>query len=231
MRLSLPFRVAGFVIAIAALLPSAALAANQTVIIQNSVFTPPSTTVNVGETVTWTNRDGLDHTATANNGAFNKTVPANTSVSFTFAIAGTYAYHCAIHPSMTGTIIVLGPAPTPLPPTPTPVPATPTPTPRPTAPPTPPPTVAPTPSPSPSPTPSPSPSASPSPPPSASPTPVPPAIGTPIVVPTSVALASPTGTAGTGPTLGGGPGPLLAAGGVALAIGLAGVALYLYRRR
>ena len=31
---------------------------------------------------------------------------ANTSISRTFATAGTFTYHCTIHPSMTGTVVV-----------------------------------------------------------------------------------------------------------------------------
>jgi hypothetical protein len=50
-------------------------------------------------------------------------------------------------------------------------------------------------------------------------------------VPTGVALASPSPALGAGPDLGSGPGPLIAAGGVAAALGLAGFAFYLYRRR
>ncbi|MES2359201.1 MAG: plastocyanin/azurin family copper-binding protein [Gemmatimonadota bacterium] len=33
-------------------------------------------------------------------------VNANTSISRTFSTAGTYTFHCTIHPQMTGTIIV-----------------------------------------------------------------------------------------------------------------------------
>ena len=229
MALSRTLRVAVFLITFCALVPSAALAASQTVTIQNFTFVPSIATVNVGESVTWTNKDPIGHTATANNGAFDKPVPANGSVTIAFSVAGTYAYHCSIHPSMTGTIVVLGPTPAP-----TPVPTTPPPTPAPTAPSTAPPTTAPTTapptapltaSPSPAPSPSPSPSASPS----ATPTPAPTASGTPIAVPTEVALASPT--VAPGPDLGSGPGPIVAGGAVALALVLGGAALYLYRRR
>lgn len=33
-------------------------------------------------------------------------VNANTSISRTFAVAGTYTFHCTIHPNMTGTVTV-----------------------------------------------------------------------------------------------------------------------------
>jgi plastocyanin len=54
--------------------------------------------------VTWTNDDGTTHTVifsdssqTLNNGA---------SYTRKFDTPGTYAYHCNIHPSMTGTVEV-----------------------------------------------------------------------------------------------------------------------------
>ena len=228
MRLSRPFRIAAFAIAIGALLPSAAFATSQTVVIQSFSFLPQTATISVGESITWLNTDPLNHTATSDDpGGFNTgVIPATGNKTVSFAVAGSYAYHCSIHPTMKGTIVVLGATATPPPPTP---PPTPRPTPPPTAPPTPPPTAPPTPTPSPSP--SPSPSASPSPPPSVTPTPAPTIAPTPITVPTGVAAASPSGTVGTGPDLGSGPGSLIAAGGVALAVGLGGLAFYLYRRR
>lgn len=222
MALGRTLRIAAVIIAIGALAPVAAHAASQTVVVQNFAFAPPSLTINVGDTVTWTNRDAIAHTATANVGSpatFDRQLPASGgSATVAFSVAGTYAYHCSIHPFMTGTIVVLGP---------TAAPSTPRPTPPPTAPPTVPPTAPPTASPSPALTPSPS--ASPSP--SATPSPLSTATGTPIAVPTGVALASPSQVAGTGPDLGSGPGPVLAAGALALALVLGGAALYLYRRR
>jgi plastocyanin len=74
--------------------------------IANFAFSPQSLTVKVGTKVTWTNKDSLTHTVTANGGAFNQTVPSGSTFSFTFTKAGTYSYHCAIHTSMTATIIV-----------------------------------------------------------------------------------------------------------------------------
>jgi plastocyanin len=211
MRLSRPIRVAGLVIAIAALLPAAALATSQSVIIQNFSFVPQTATINVGESITWHNNDGLNHTATADGGAFDTgVIPASGTKTVSFSVAGTYAYHCSIHLTMKGTIVVLGPTATPAP--------TPRATPPPTAPPTEPPTA--------SPSPSPSASASPSPSPTATATPV----GTPITAPTNVG-PSPSGAVGAGPNLGSGPGPLIAAAGIVLAIGLGGLAFYLYRRR
>jgi plastocyanin len=44
---------------------------------------------------------------TADGGGFgSSTLATGASFSHAFSTAGTYAYHCAIHASMTGTIVV-----------------------------------------------------------------------------------------------------------------------------
>ncbi len=109
--------VAG-VLGLALVLPlaPAALAADRAVDIAGFAFSPQSVTVAVGDTVTWSNADAQNHTATANGGSFDTgAIGGNTSKSVTFSTAGTFAYHCKIHPSMTGTIVVqaaAGPPPT-----------------------------------------------------------------------------------------------------------------------
>lgn len=73
--------------------------------IQNLTFEPATITVKKGSTVTWFNKDSVSHQIKSsffNSAAFNP----GQSVSYTFLTAGTYTYSCAIHPSMTGTIIV-----------------------------------------------------------------------------------------------------------------------------
>ena len=85
--------------------PTTASSGNS-VSIMNFSFSPASLTVKVGTKVTWTNHDSVTHTVTADQGAFNSTVPAGGSFSFTFSKAGTYAYHCMIHPFMMATIVV-----------------------------------------------------------------------------------------------------------------------------
>jgi plastocyanin len=95
--------------AVAFLLLSAglAIAADETVTIQGFAFHPATVTVNVGDTVTWTNSDGVAHTATANNGSFDtEAISPGSSKSVTFNAAGTFGYHCEIHPSMHGTVVV-----------------------------------------------------------------------------------------------------------------------------
>src|SRR5215211_5108112 len=77
--------------------------------IKNFAFNPPNTTVSAGTTVTWVNNDQVPHTPTANDGAFDSgTLQPGQSYSFVFDKPGTYAYHCNIHPDMTGTITVSG---------------------------------------------------------------------------------------------------------------------------
>lgn len=82
-------------------------AADAAVNIQNFAFAPASASVNVGDSVTWTNNDTVPHTATADGGTFDTgNLNAGGSGSVTFSTAGTFTYFCAIHPNMRGTVVV-----------------------------------------------------------------------------------------------------------------------------
>ena len=87
----------------------------QTVIITDSsgsfAFSPATLTIKVGTMVTWKNSTAASHTVTSDDGksfdsgTSNPIAPGGT-FSFTFTTAGTFPYHCAIHPFMKATIIV-----------------------------------------------------------------------------------------------------------------------------
>jgi len=77
------------------------------VAIQNMAFNPTTLTVPVGTTVTWKNLDNVTHHIVSDTGAFESSDLTNgQTFNFTFNKAGNYPYHCSIHPSMTGTIVV-----------------------------------------------------------------------------------------------------------------------------
>lgn len=79
----------------------------KTVTIQNMAFEPATLTVKAGDSVTWINKDTVDHTATADDNTFDTgTLAQGQSKPVTFDKAGTFSYHCAIHPNMKATIIV-----------------------------------------------------------------------------------------------------------------------------
>jgi copper-containing nitrite reductase len=72
-------------------------------------YSPPSITVIMGvnNTVTWVNSDDVPHTVTANDGSFNSgNINGGQSWTYTFTSPGTYAYYCAYHPWMKGTVVV-----------------------------------------------------------------------------------------------------------------------------
>lgn len=83
-------------------------------------YMPESLEVAVGDQVTWTNEDDFAHTVTAGEpgeptGAFDGPLGetgahanSGTTFSTTFDEPGTYPYFCALHPSMTGAIVVTG---------------------------------------------------------------------------------------------------------------------------
>jgi plastocyanin len=78
------------------------------VTIANMAFTPPQITVNKGDTVTWANNDSIAHTVTSDTGSElgSGDIQPGSTYSHTFNTAGSFQYHCSIHPSMRGTIVV-----------------------------------------------------------------------------------------------------------------------------
>lgn len=77
------------------------------VVMKGFAFAPADVTIKAGESVTWTNQDSAAHDVTADNGEFKSgNVASGATFSFTFAKAGSYPYHCAIHPTMKGTVTV-----------------------------------------------------------------------------------------------------------------------------
>jgi plastocyanin len=90
--------------------PTTSAAGGNTIVIKNFAFDPSSLTVKSGTVVKWTNQDGTTHTIVSDTGspvAFSSdSISSGASYSFTFTQPGTYTYHCSIHPSMKGTIIV-----------------------------------------------------------------------------------------------------------------------------
>ena len=84
-----------------------ALADNATIKIANFTFDPPTLTVMVGTTVTWVNADDIPHLVTDKDGKFHSSaLDTNDTFSQTLSTAGTVEYFCAIHPKMTGKIVV-----------------------------------------------------------------------------------------------------------------------------
>src|SRR5436190_4726888 len=80
-------------------------AAAGSVAIKDFSFGPKSITVNVGDTVSWTNTGEQPHTATGS-GFDTGTLKQGQSASHTFSSAGTFNYICTIHPFMKGTVVV-----------------------------------------------------------------------------------------------------------------------------
>src|SRR3954454_17301757 len=71
-------------------------------------FSPANITAKVGDVITWTNSDsaphqvGLDDNSCKMSSSFGN----GQSGSLKFTVAGTFPYHCTIHPTMKGTITV-----------------------------------------------------------------------------------------------------------------------------
>lgn len=75
--------------------------------IKDFKFSSDSATINAGMSVVWTNNDDATHKIVENNGLFESgNLAQGESFAYTFASAGTYSYHCSIHPSMKGTVTV-----------------------------------------------------------------------------------------------------------------------------
>ena len=90
--------------------PRAQAASTVSVEISNFSFQPASVTIQVGDTVTWTNLDSAAHTATdtGSGSLFDGVMNQGESFSYTFTQPGTFDYVCTFHPQMTGTVVVQG---------------------------------------------------------------------------------------------------------------------------
>jgi plastocyanin len=103
--------VAALALAVAGASNSASIATKE-VSIKATAFSPANVTISTTDAVKWTNRDTKDHQVVANNGAFaSPIIHAGKSYTHTFNTAGTFRYHDALHPALTGKIVVNGPPP------------------------------------------------------------------------------------------------------------------------
>jgi plastocyanin len=74
--------------------------------IEDFTFTTPDS-VSPGATITVDNKDGTAHTVTADEGdAFDDDASPGTSTFTAPTDPGSYPFHCSIHPSMHGTLVV-----------------------------------------------------------------------------------------------------------------------------
>jgi len=83
-----------------------AQAATVQISMENLEVMPAEASAKVGDTVEWTNKDVLAHTATAKNGDFDVMLPPKKSGSFVLKKAGTLEYYCRFHPNMKATLKV-----------------------------------------------------------------------------------------------------------------------------
>src|SRR3954470_8228785 len=84
----------------------------KTVKITATAFSPASVTIPTGSVIKWSNTDTKTHQVVSNSGAFaSPIIAAGKTYSHTFNTAGTYRYHDALHPSLTGRVVVTGPPP------------------------------------------------------------------------------------------------------------------------
>ena len=79
-----------------------------TVEIKDFAYSPDPVTAKVGESIGWTNGDSAPHTATLDDDSCGTdNINQGATGVLVFSAAGTYPYHCAVHPSqMKGTITV-----------------------------------------------------------------------------------------------------------------------------
>lgn len=101
------FTIASLGAALVPLAATPARAASHEVIIESMKFSPASLSIAAGDEVTFTNKDGVPHTATAKDGSFETgNLTKGQSATITFAAAGEFAYFCKVHPMMKATITV-----------------------------------------------------------------------------------------------------------------------------
>jgi len=86
--------------------PDGPIEGSHDVLLDNFSFSPATSAVPVGTTVTWTNHDDVPHTVVSTERKFKSPVlDTDERFSYRFDAPGTYDYFCSIHPKMTGRIV------------------------------------------------------------------------------------------------------------------------------
>lgn len=75
------------------------------IVIDKMQYGPMPTGVRAGDIIEWTNKDILEHSATARDGHFDIDLKPGASGRITVT-AGTLEFFCKFHPTMTGTVVV-----------------------------------------------------------------------------------------------------------------------------
>ena len=88
---------------------AAGATAAATVTIKDLKFSPQPVQGKVGDVIAWTNQDGsIPHTATLDNGACDTgNIGGGATAMLVFNVAGTYTYHCTVHPAMKDYTVVI----------------------------------------------------------------------------------------------------------------------------
>jgi plastocyanin len=75
--------------------------------IANFAFSPDSLNIPAGDTVLWTNSQNVTHTVTSDTGSeLGQQLTSGATYQHIFAAAGINRYHCAIHTTMHGVVVV-----------------------------------------------------------------------------------------------------------------------------
>lgn len=71
-------------------------------------FTWGPVSAKVGDVITWTNADSIPHRVALDDGTcqMSGNIPGGGMASLVFSVAGTYPFHCTIHPTMKGTVTI-----------------------------------------------------------------------------------------------------------------------------
>ncbi len=86
--------------------PALSAGAVHQVTMESVTYAPKQLKVRVGDTVEWTNRDIVAHTATAKDRSWDVNVAVGKAGRVVMNTPGSVAYFCRYHPNMTGEIIV-----------------------------------------------------------------------------------------------------------------------------
>ncbi|MFS8082015.1 MAG: plastocyanin/azurin family copper-binding protein, partial [Ginsengibacter sp.] len=77
-----------------------------TVILKQMQFNPAILNVSKGDTVVWINQDLVDHDITSDSNKLFYSDTLKVGKSWKYAVTDSASYHCSIHPSMKGQIVL-----------------------------------------------------------------------------------------------------------------------------